>query len=441
MDRMPSPAIRFLRGRPALAVVDQGVVSATGVATTLIIGRGAGPVELGVFALGLAALLIADQSSAALTSTPYMIMAPGRAPALRRRLAGGLFVQQAVLSGVCAVLLASALPFLNGPASEDPQGRAIRAIVFALPAYTLSQSVRRYLFVEMRFKAALAMDAGTATLQIGALMALWVMGVLSGSTALLIVGGAKLVGASPILLVSRIRWLSSWRYLARQALRAWRLGRWVLAASVLWSLTAQAYPWFLTEFHDAAAAGVWAACVSIGNLLNPVLLGGQNLAGPRLIEVFATEPDSRAMRFTYYLSGLFFVVLAPMAVLLSLSGGKLLGLLYGAAYSGYGPVVAVFGWSVVLAGVSFPISRALFAKERTDLDLAGSCASAAVVWSVGLALIRILGPLGAALSAFAANGTGGVSRYAFLTTGRKRLQAEPSPGAICSTRRALRLDR
>jgi O-antigen/teichoic acid export membrane protein len=422
---------RVALSRPGLSVADQGVVSATGILTTLIVGRIAGAAELGTFALGLTVLLFVDEQLAALTSTPHLILAPARAGRARRKLAGSLFLQQAGLGVGAGLLVAGAalvVELVGGLGASRP---ALWAVAASLPLYVVAQGVRRYLFVELHFRSAFLADLLVAGLQLSGLAGLYLVDRLGGAEALCLLGAAKALGLAPVLLASGIDWGVSRRYILSHGLRAWKLGRWVVAASVLWSVTVQVYPWLLTLFHDVTAAGIWAAALSTANLMNPLLLGGQNFAGPRLVETYAQKSEEMARRYTWKVSLVFLGALTPLALGLTFWGGSLMVLIYGSEYAGQGWVVAVYGWAVVAAGVAFPISRALFAKERTDLDLGGSAASVISVSSGGLFLVYTFGPLGAAASALLSNVVGGVTRLVLLQlAGAGKSDRVPAEGGL-----------
>ncbi len=422
---------RIARERAVVSVIDQGIVSATGIATTLLVGRWGGATELGIFAMGLALILLVDEQLASLTSTPYMILAPSRRGVSRDRLAGSHFVHLLVLSVpvVSVLLLAAVLARLLG--WGDAARVAVTSAVLALPLYVAAQAIRRFLFVELRFSTALQCDLAGGLIQMACLGGLAVTGRLTGPTALLIVSLSKFVGLAPALFLTGIRWRPGIRFTKCHARRAWLLGRWVLLASLFWSVAAQLYPWFLTASHGVASAGVWAACLSVGNVMSPILLGGQNFAGPRLVEVFRTQSDQVALRHTMRTSVAFVLVLAPIATALSIWGGDAVVALYGSEYAGQGLVVTLIAWSTVIAGAGFPLSRALFGRERTGLDLVGSAASAAVVCTFGLLFVRLWGPLGAAWSSLGANSTGAVTRLGLLRLG----------GGLPAHRRSLRQER
>jgi O-antigen/teichoic acid export membrane protein len=105
-------------------------------------------------------------------------------------------------------------------------------------------------------------------------------------------------------------------------------------------------------------------------------------------------------------------------------GGPLVTLLYGHQYAGNGLVVTILAFNLAVFVVAFLFSRALFAIERADVDFVVNFVALFIMLTLGLWLVRVLGPLGAALGWLGANlATSGVKAGAFL-----RLQARISGG-------------
>ena len=76
--------------------------------------------------------------------------------------------------------------------------------------------------------------------------------------------------------------------------RNWTFGKWVFASGLLWTASTNLYPWLLAFFHGAAAAGTFAACMGVVSASNPVLLGIQNLVGPKIAHEYAQGDPQRS---------------------------------------------------------------------------------------------------------------------------------------------------
>jgi O-antigen/teichoic acid export membrane protein len=179
--------------------------------------------------------------------------------------------------------------------------------------------------------------------------------------------------------------------------RNWTFGKWVFASGLLWTASTNLYPWLLAFFHGAAAAGTFAACMGVVSASNPVLLGIQNLIGPKIAHEYAQNGPIALRRLVLRISAIIALPLSLLTLALILWGDRLVGMLYGHQYTGNMPVVAALACNLLVTAVAFAFSRALFAVERADLDFRLNLAAIAIMATLGLWLVRSYGPLGAAL--------------------------------------------
>jgi O-antigen/teichoic acid export membrane protein len=206
---------------------------------------------------------------------------------------------------------------------------------------------------------------------------------------------------------------------------SWSFGKWVFASGLLWTLSMSLYPWFLTGFHGTASAGVWAACLGIVAIGNPLLIGAQNFLGPGIAHSFAEGGRSALRRFALRGSMAYSVLVIPVCLILLVFGGSLVTRIYGAKYAGNGMVVSVLAVSVLVSAAAFTFSRALFALGRADVDFIANFAALFVLLTLGLWMVRAWGPLGAAYGLLIANIAASVPRVvicAILTGSSRRGQ-------------------
>jgi O-antigen/teichoic acid export membrane protein len=192
-------------------------------------------------------------------------------------------------------------------------------------------------------------------------------------------------------------------------------GKWVFASGLLWTASTNLYPWLLAFFHGAAAAGVFAACLGVVSASNPALLGIQNFLGPKIAHVYATRGRIGLRKFVLKISGSMAIPVSLLTLIMIFWGDRFIGLLYGSRYTGNGRVVAILACNLLLSAVVFSYSRALFAIERADLDFALNFAAIFIMLTLGLWLVKIHGPFGAALGLIIAGGVTSILRVgAFL---------------------------
>jgi O-antigen/teichoic acid export membrane protein len=183
----------------------------------------------------------------------------------------------------------------------------------------------------------------------------------------------------------------------------WVFGKWVFANGLVVAVSVNLYPWFLAAFHGAASTGVWAACAGVVSVGNPMLLGIQNLVGPKISHVYAASGPKALRRLVLKITVAISLPVSLLCIAFIFWGGRVMALLYGRQYAGNNIVVAVLALNFLVAAPAFSFSRALLAIERADLDFLISFTALFVMFTMGFWLVRALGPLGAAIGLAAAN--------------------------------------
>jgi O-antigen/teichoic acid export membrane protein len=413
-ETQPPIRRRFLPFRPAsapktalhqgfLSLADQAVASITNFVTGVIIARSSSKEEFGLYMLGFSLILLVTDLQTSLIATPYMVYAPRLKARAHALYAGSTLVHQVVFSllGMAALACAAfASRFGVGP-------RGLETVLWALGAMVglvmLREFVRRICFAGLKLRSVLIFDICVGLAQIGGLLSLARLGVLSASTAYWLIG--------PVCGIAALLWLWLERHAFRVRLtqsaadlkRNWSFGRWVFASGLVYTASANLYPWLLAFFHGAAAAGVFAACVGVVSASNPALLGLQNFLGPKTAHEFALNGQQGLRRLVLKISAVLALPAGLLTFVLILWGDRFVALLYGSRYSGNGMVVAVLSLNLLVAAVGFSFSRALLAMERASVDFGLNLVALVIMLTLGLWLVRTHGALGAAIGLVGAN--------------------------------------
>jgi O-antigen/teichoic acid export membrane protein len=398
-----------------VSLADQAVASATNFVTGVIIARGCSKEEFGLYMLGFTLILLITDFQTSLITTPYMVYAPrlkGRAHALYT---GSTLIHQlafclvAMFALVCAAFV---ITIGFGPRGLAP---VLWALVAVIGLISLREFARRVCFARLKLITAFLFDTSVALVQVGGLLILGHLDLLSASRAYWVIGSACGIAA--------LWWLWSDRKFRHPQItesladlkKNWTFGKWVFASGVVWTVSMNLYPWLLAYFHDTASAGVWAACLGVVSVGNPALLGVQNLVGPKIAHKYAAEGPKELRRFVLKISAVLALPVSLLCLVLMFWGGRLVALLYGHQYTGNGLVVAILALNLFVTVEAFSFSRALFAIERADLDFRVNFAALFIMAACGPWLARALGPLGAAIGLMGATlVTAGVRAGAFL---------------------------
>lgn len=379
------------------SLADQAVASITNFATGVILARCCSKEEFGLYMLGFTVILLVTDIQTSLIATPYMVFAPRLKGGKHALYSGSTLVHQMVFSLVTMVILALGALVTHFGIGPHGLSRVMGALSTVIAVIMLREFVRRVCFARLKLKAAFVFDACVGVGQIGGLLLLARMGWLSANSAYWLIGAACGVGVVSWLWIDRNFYRPRAGASISDLKRNWTFGKWVFASGLLWTASTNLYPWLLAFFHGAAAAGTFAACMGVVSASNPVLLGIQNLIGPKIAHEYANGGPIALRRLVLRISGIIALPLSLLTLILILWGDRLVGMLYGHQYTGNTAVVAVLACNLLVTAVAFAFSRALFAVERADLDFRLNLVAIAIMATLGLWLVRSYGPLGAAI--------------------------------------------
>lgn len=414
-----------------ISLADQAVASATNFITGIIIARACTKDEMGLYMLGLSLIVMITDFQTSLITTPYMVYAPrlkGRAHALYT---GSTLIHQLVFCLLAMFAVAGGglvVAHGYGPRGLGPVLGALSVVVALI---MLREHARRVSFARLRLTTAFLFDTSIAVGQIGGLVLLARLGLLSAIHAFWVIGAVCGIAVLGWLWSDRECYHPQLQESLADLKKNWVFGKWVFASGLVWALSMNLYPWLLAYFHGTASAGVWAACLGVVSVGNPALMGIQNFAGPKIAHVYA-EFGQKALRpFVLKVTAALSLLMSVLCFVLILWGGRLVALLYGHQYAGNNLIVIVLSLNLPIAAATFSFSRALMAIERADLDFQVNFAALFIMVFMGFWLVRAYGTLGAASAFLAANFVISVVKAAvFLSSPPHRSAGTPAAGSV-----------
>jgi len=401
--------LAFLRNRNTaarrgtVALADQAVASITNFSAGIIIGRCCTKDEFGLYTLGLSIVLLLTSVQDMLIATPYMVFSPRLKDNDHACYNGSTLVHQFLLSLLaCMGLLIAGLILTAGvgPANLGPVMLVLAAVLVFL---LLRNYVRRLCFAALKMKAALVLDCATAVIQVGGLLLLAWLELLTAERVYWIIGAACGISALAWLFLNRHAFLVRADRTRSDFIRNWTFGKWIFAGGVLWDLGMNICPWILTAFHGPQAVGIWGACLGLVAMGNPALLGVQNYLGPQIVHCHNDGGNTALHRFVLRASASFCALVMLFSVFLMVFGDWMLVLLYGKQYAGNSPTLVAMSINVAVLATTFPISRGLLALERADVDFIINAGSLVILAIAAPVLIPLWGTYGAALSILLTN--------------------------------------
>jgi O-antigen/teichoic acid export membrane protein len=380
-----------------VSLADQAVASATNFLTGVIIARACSKEELGLYMLGFSLILLMTDFQTSLITTPYMVYAPrleGKAHALYT---GSTLIHQITFCLITMLGVACGAFVVSHGVGPRSLGTVLWALVLVIALIMLREHARRVSFARLRLVTAFLFDTFVAIGQICSLLVLARFGLLSASRAYWVIGSVCGIGVAGWLWFDRGFYDPRISDSIADFKKNWTLGKWVFASGLVWAVSMNLYPWLLAVFHGVASAGVWAACLGVVSVGNPMLLGIQNLVGPKIAHRYAANGYKALRRLVLKMTVVIAIPMSLLCVVIFIWGGRFVALLYGPQYTGNGLVVTILSINILVTAAAFSFSRGLYAVDRANVDFLVNFAALFIMLTLGLWLVRVLGPLGAAL--------------------------------------------
>lgn len=194
-------------------------------------------------------------------------------------------------------------------------------------AWQIQEAMRRLLFAEFRYRAAMIGDALSYLGQAGGVAALAWTGHLSLTSVLAVLGATSLVAATVQAAQVGVVWRRP-RGFAGRFRAHWRLGSWSLAASVVAALRFQALLWFVGATGGRADVASFQAAMNVPNAVNPVMTGICNLV-PQTVAGASSGGLRAALRAAHPYLFWGFVPIAAYLAVVAAAPGPVLRMFYG----------------------------------------------------------------------------------------------------------------
>lgn len=417
--------LRFLPGGHVLAIIDQAVVSAGTFLAIVVIGRWSDPQQLGEYAVGMTVIFSLAGAQEALIGIPYTVRR-SRAERNPRTLADGALAQSVGLATVAAVglLLAGAAGSLWDGGHDVARLAAVLGIL--APCLFLRDFARQLSFAHGRIGYALTMDVVATTLQVGGMAWLGACGNLTAATAYLANAVAFGVAAMGWLVLRR-RWFRfRFRRVRREVGANIVLGRWLVAAQAAVSVQGFVASWLLALMSGAHAAGIYAACMTLVAVANPIVVGCSNLLLPRTAMILRRDGAPEMARRLVDDACVLGAFLTCFWLFLWVGSDHALGLLFrNPDYHGQDNTIRLLGLALLATAISIPASNGLTCLDRPQAIFWATLGSATINATLSFLLIPSWDVAGAACGFLAGSVVGAVGRWAALAW-RPELRSAPS---------------
>ncbi len=371
--------------RSALWVfADQALVSGCNFAVSALMARYLGVADFGEWILIFGLVLYANTVAGALLWLPMLTLTPRLTSELeQQRFLRGAFACQWVLALGASALLSGCATLAAWLKPEWLSVDAALLVGCVTLAFQLQDWLRRYCFAVGEPRPVFWLDLLAYGGQVGAVIALHVLGLLRLETALAGVMSAYLLAfvAGYHALNVRPDWAGA-RYSAREL---WQAGRAYLVGEQLQWVGTAGVLYVSAHLMGPQASGAVRAVQTLLGPTNMLFQAFNNLLMPRSGAVFRDGGDAKLKRYLLRVLVGYGLPLGAGLLVLSICGSAAMTLAFGASFAKYGALV---GLQCVQVALTFLWLLALFRVRtlgRTDLIVRAGVAQAVV--SLGVVLV------------------------------------------------------
>jgi len=215
---------------------------------------------------------------------------------------------------------------------------------------------------------------------------------------------------------------------------SWGLRKWLFAGQITVSVQGYVTYWLLALVVGTTATGVFAACMSVALLSNPLILGGGNLLTPKLALAWKEGSGERLRRESIQDAMWLGAGMVLFCVAALLVGDVVMHFLYpNTDYAGQGHTVTVLMVAMLVMAVGMPAYNALTSMEHPRVIFWTALWAAVVTGSLVWWLVVTWGLVGAAYGILAGNVVRSTARWIAFLSLVARTGTRANPGRIGAT--------
>ncbi len=402
---------RKLLSGGALSLLDQTVVSGTNFVTTVIIGRAAGETELGLYSLGFTVMVLLLGAQEALITLPYTVFGQRIGLDQLARLKGTTLIHQAGFSLLISLVLLFSGALTWALMGDSGFARVLLILSATSVLSSLRELLRRVAFADFQIGTVIRLDFMVCAVQLTGLVVLVKLGGVTAVSVLGWIGVASGIATCAVILIHPPKLTIDFGLAKKTLGKHWRFGRWLMMGQIVGISNGYLMNWLLALMLGLAEAGVFAACLTLTSLTNPLVIGIGNYLTPSYSNTAATT-GYRSLRRPVVMVTLFMACCLSVVFLAVLFfGDELLQLLFGKQYAGYGRVTSVVAFTVLLRAVGTPPENGLRAMNRPYATFISQVVAFMVSLSSAILVIPTYTIVGAAYCMLAGDVAGDTVRW------------------------------
>lgn len=386
LQSLSFPQLRrwFLKG--GIAVLDQGIFSGSNFVFNILLARWLDPAAYGAFSVLFAIYLFLSGFHNALIMEPMTVLGPALYLDRLREFVANQFKLHFFITGVMSMLVILVGAFLAFTQKGNSLGLALAGLGFFLPFMLLIWLARRIFYVLQIPAGALLGSIVYAILLIGSSITLNSIDSQVGLSLWFgVMGLAAVFGSMMAIWFGKVNILASstaidWRTVMRvQA----KFGRWLVVATVLYTIGSQLQVFFIAGLLTLEAAGAWRALQNFSLPMVQAITAISTLALPSLSAEFGRKNmygfRNKGLGVTVFLS--FLAIVYEMVLIFW--AVPLESLLYGGKYEAYVWFIPIIGMIPIVVALESGFSIMVRAFQKPQYYAAYT----AILAVLGLAIV------------------------------------------------------
>lgn len=351
-------------GRTPAALFDQALVSGANFLTNVILARGFGVREYGVFALAWIAVLFANSLQYALIVTPMMSIGPKQLEQDRRTYYGAVLLQELTFALLAAVVMYFSVSLSARIYPQWGVSELAMPLSWTTLAYLLQEFLRRYFFCTRQSARALVTDAVSYLTQLPLIF--WISNSRSGklSTVLWVIAATSAFG-----FFICVRWYQRVEFRSESVrsifLRHWRMSRWLVPTAFMQWGAGNLFLMAAPLYYGAAASATIRAANNIVGVAHVWFLGLDNVVPAEAARQLRHQGLDGMMNYLKKVLYRWGGVTLCFAAIVASVPTLWLRLAYGSKYSSDGSVLRLYALLYIFIFLSGPLRAGLQALEYT----------------------------------------------------------------------------
>ena len=376
------------------AALDQGVISLSNFAASILLARLVSPTELGAYVTGFLAIYFVRAVQNGLVIQPLNALGAVKSDKAFKGYFTAVFIHQMVLAGLTAAS-AALLGWILTLRGNNILGPTIFVLWLAFFTWQIQEFFRRTFYTRGDVHNALWISLTANVLRLGLMILLAKLRDISGLTGLWAIGWGSALASVVGLWLTR-------GYFTRQMdhpwplwRENWRFGRWILGASLADWVVVDLYPILMAGLISFAATGVYQTLQNLVAPIHVLLRAMDTFVTPIMAKSYdqqGLEKFKRNLRDVYWIAG---IPVIGLLVLVLIFTPQLLNLLKGDTYLPYADGIVVMALYYFFIYLNRPLQMAFRAIRKGQQVFLANLLAMASMFTVGLWMIQRWGLYGA----------------------------------------------